>query len=792
MARRTDTSATEELAAFREAQGETETVTSVPALGLMGEALREAFEGELLALRDRIQEAVRQKYNPKDDGPWPHVEALFPTFVIVEAGGKFYRHGYTDGGAGVVLADGIEVRQAFVPASGEAVAPGVMFMEAEATGMPGRFRVRVIKAGLSGNNTIYPDAVLREAVPLFNGARVFVKPDDVHLAGKGKSVGNLVGRIVDPVFIEGKGADQGEIHAVLEMIEPEGAVTVMIREALNRGMADLFGLSIDAAGVAVRRNKGKVTLREARSITKVNSVDLIVEPGAGGAVVELIEAKASQPETKIMERDELIALLEAQGLLKGKDADKLGDDELKAIFAEALSGKKDPADPKGGGQGAETTAMREATGDNAPVTVGQLRMIEARATARDAINASKLPDAAKARLVADFNGRAEFREADVSAAITAEADYLAKFTESGTVRGLGDGRIEIGETRFEKTEQMLEAFFDPAHKDHRHARSFKECYIAMTGDKRVTGMTRDCDQALMREALGTDTLSNVLGDSMTRRMIALYRQPDVYDVWRNIVTVVPIADFRTQERTRFGGFGDMPIVAEKAPYVELDDPNDDVATYAIKKRGGTVSLSLEMVKNDDVGVIRFIPINMTRASKRTLSKFVFDFLRTNAAIYDDVALFHADHNNLFTGALSDSEFAKHRLAMKKQEELGEHDTLGIGPRFLLVPDELEGTAFDMFRRDTNNDESFIQTLKPKVLPVWCWTDANDWCTAADPMDIPGLEIGFLDGQEEPEMFVQDSPTGGSMFSNDMLTYKLRHPYGGGVTDYRGFTKAVVP
>ena len=32
---------------------------------------------------------------------------------------------------------------------------------------------------------------------------------------------------------------------------------------------------------------------------------------------------------------------------------------------------------------------------------------------------------------------------------------------------------------------------------------------------------------------------------------------------------------------------------------------------------------------------------------------------------------------------------------------------------------------------------------------------------------------------------------GSMFAADKLTYKIRHIYGGAVTDFRAFTKAVV-
>ena len=61
------------------------------------------------------------------------------------------------------------------------------------------------------------------------------------------------------------------------------------------------------------------------------------------------------------------------------------------------------------------------------------------------------------------------------------------------------------------------------------------------------------------------------------------------------------------------------------------------------------------------------------------------------------------------------------------------------------------------------------------------------------MKLPVIEIGFLDGQQDPELFMQDMPNVGSMFSNDQLTYKIRHIYGGNVLvdGFKGTTKAVV-
>ena len=238
--------------------------------------------------------------------------------------------------------------------------------------------------------------------------------------------------------------------------------------------------------------------------------------------------------------------------------------------------------------------------------------------------------------------------------------------------------------------------------------------------------------------------------------------------------------------------GDLPAVAEGADYVDGAVPGDESASYKAGKVGRLAKITMEMIRNDDVGLIRQIPTKMSRAAKRTLGKFVLDFIRTNPTIYDTVALFHATHGNLGAAALASGSWSAARNAMMAQQEAGSGDRLGIPPRNLWVPAGLEETAFDLFQqRGTNNDQSFIQTQAPRIIPVWYWTDANDWAASADPMDVPSVEVGFLDGREEPELFLQDSPTVGSLFSNDAITYKIRHVYGGAVTDYRGLYKAVV-
>ena len=62
---------------------------------------------------------------------------------------------------------------------------------------------------------------------------------------------------------------------------------------------------------------------------------------------------------------------------------------------------------------------------------------------------------------------------------------------------------------------------------------------------------------------------------------------------------------------------------------------------------------------------------------------------------------------------------------------------------------------------------------------------------SSPDQIDMIEMGFLNGRREPEMFVQSDPTAGMHFTHDVIAYKIRHRYGGGWIDYRGAVASIV-
>lgn len=775
---------------------------AIPPEGLQGDQILEAKETEFYAVIKLVSAALRQiKFGTSVDNGinYVSIDSIYQDKVVTsDIGGRCQAYPYTiDDNNVVTLGVPVIVVETYVPVALRE-AQGTFI---EAIGDEAKFLIRVIESGLSGNRNYYSDAALKEALPLIEGVRVFVKSDEEHLKDKGKDFRNLIGRLTEAKFVPGKTPDSGCVQATLNLLDAGGDIATKLKEALAKGMTSLFGFSIDMIGKTAMRLVESKPVRFLVKATKVSSVDLIVEPGAGGALVRMVEA--ADPDLKKQEKPDMLRKRMIDKISKNLPAARvkaLGD--LETCDEEALEGAyKEAIDAESSATRlTEAAAAGKATGVSEDRLNEALQLVDARSHASAAIAASKLPAAAKTRLVEAFNARDKFTKAEVDASIKTEGEYIAKFTESGKVRveGATGADIHIGESEFEKADDMLDAFFDDKHKDHRQVQSFKECYIQLTGDKRVTGRLAECDKTRMSEALGifkealdSTSFSNVLGNSMTRRMVAEYRLAVDFDGYSAVVSKVPIADFRSQERTRFGGYGDLAIVAENDPYPDLASPTDEKATYAVAKRGGVERLSIEMIKNDDVGAIRRIPRNMGRAAKRTLAKFVFDFFRTNPVIYDGVAFFHANHNNLLTAALDAGQFAAHRLLMLKQPEKDSNDRLGIGPKFLLTSPDLLETGYNLFNRNTNLDETFVNTLKPTIIPVWYWTDVNDWCTVADPADIPTIEIGFLDGREEPEMFVQDAPTVGSLFTNDQVSYKIRHVYGGNVTDFRGATKGVV-
>jgi hypothetical protein len=174
---------------------------------------------------------------------------------------------------------------------------------------------------------------------------------------------------------------------------------------------------------------------------------------------------------------------------------------------------------------------------------------------------------------------------------------------------------------------------------------------------------------------------------------------------------------------------------------------------------------------------------------------------------DTKTLFHADHANLGSAALSTTSWAACKLAMRKQAEINSGERLGAltSPRYLLIPPDLEATALTVLASENmpgtaNNDinaeaegnthDARLAAARRKIIVVDLWTDVNDWAAVCDPNLYPTVGLGFRYG-ESPEVFSVATPTSGLMFTNDVMPVKVRWFYACGPQDYRGMYKANV-
>ena len=795
-------------------------------LEAVGGLIEADADGSLDDRMSAVRAAISKRFNDGPVGEYTYTQAVFDDRVVVQKGAKLYELGYTvaDDGQVTLGDEAKEVRVTYQAVEGTFFGPlddAGHLIEAGTTPTGKKWGVVIIQEGMSKNRNRYGRKVLTEAAPLYEGAKVYMDHEETPRR-YGRSTRDVAGFLknVTPVVL-GNGAKEAEsgrlaLAGTAVIVNP--AVQTMLLEAYQEGNPDLFGLSHDVKAESVTAVGPDGPYYEVKKIESVSSVDFVTNPAAGGRLVRIVASETVTPDTLTKEGTMLKKLIEA--ILASGNADlvaklkALGDspdeDAVLAIHKEALAAPTPepaptPAPTPNPVPTPAAVPVREA-GQADVVRVTEAEWNEVR---RDGItlflsntlSGVTLPDPVKESIRKRFTealAAGQFPAKDtITAAVKEQVDLFAALADKGFTMP-GQIRIQMGDGPDKKAAQRLDDFFDPA----KPATSFRECYIDITGDTKITGRVQDAPR--LKEALNTGSWTEILGDSITRRMVADYQAQPLTN-WRGVIAdVVPVSDFRTQRRMRFGGYGNLPVVGQGAPYLALTSPTDEEATYAPAKRGGTESVTIEMIQNDDVGAVRRIPTKLSRSAAQTLHEFAWDFLANNGAIYDTVALAAGGHNNLIATALTAGNLSAARLLLKKQTDIDNGKRLSLAARFLIVPSDLEELAFQLTQSERAIPDAnitttaqpaarnFLATQSIRPITVDYWTDVDNYWVTASPDQAPMIEIGFLSGREEPELFVQDTPNQGSLFSNDQITYKIRHTYGGAVLDFRGFVGGIVP
>lgn len=321
----------------------------------------------------------------------------------------------------------------------------------------------------------------------------------------------------------------------------------------------------------------------------------------------------------------------------------------------------------------------------------------------------------------------------------------------------------------------------------------------------------------LQEAMTTSDFPNLFGDILDRSMLARYRawQPS----WPMIANRRTARDFRSMKRflPNTGLEGRLSEVAEQQEYHGQSLTEQTPITYAVRKFGATSALSWETYVNDDLDQFRDIPDRFAIAARRTEEREVTDLYVGSSG--PSSTLYTAGNGNIINttnGGADDNPPLSIAGLQDAMTVLGNmvdeiSEPIVIEAMTLVVPPALAVTAENILNSlqievteagGTANQKLIAKNwmagkvtlvVNPYIPIVATSNKHTSWFLFATPGNgRPALEIAFLRGHEEPEIFVK-SPNaqrvgGGEVnpfdgdFETDSVQHKVRHVLGATTID----------
>lgn len=308
----------------------------------------------------------------------------------------------------------------------------------------------------------------------------------------------------------------------------------------------------------------------------------------------------------------------------------------------------------------------------------------------------------------------------------------------------------------------------------------------------------------LQEAMTTSDFPYLFGDILDRQVLAAYQEAP--STWSNFAKRNTVRDFRTVKR--YGVHGADQVLAvvpeqKEYPYSKIDE--DTPYSYAVQVYGRKLAFSFQAIVNDDLEALTDGPVRLGRAARRTESKFV-------TSLYVDA---NGPHASLYTGGnanivtsnpvLSVAALQTAFTVLSAQTDQ-DGEPIVIDAVELVVPPALEITALNILNAlqielkevgGTSNQSLYaVNWMKNRVrlnvdhyIPIVA-SSANgntSWFLFANPDNgRPALEVGFLRGYEQPQVFMKQPNAvrvgGGGAdefdFDSDSREYKVRHIMGG--------------
>lgn len=290
---------------------------------------------------------------------------------------------------------------------------------------------------------------------------------------------------------------------------------------------------------------------------------------------------------------------------------------------------------------------------------------------------------------------------------------------------------------------------------------------------------------------GTSDFPNILQDAMHKTLLNGFNTAG--DTWSRFCAVSDLSDFRPHYRHITGSFSDLAQLNENGEIQDgtLDDSRRETITGKTMAR--ILNLSQQAIVNDDMGVFTGAARALGRAARRSVENDVYALIGLASsfgpAMADGDTLFHADHGNTGSGVVSTANIAAAINVLRSQKlpnassGVDEFIDLSMPPVFVgplgLAQDakvvneaqyDHDGTKLQQPNKSRGLIGDVVGTPRRTGLP---------WFLFADPSELPVIEVGFVQGQREPQLVMEES------FRQYGVSWRVVYDYGVAAVNYLG-------
>lgn len=294
------------------------------------------------------------------------------------------------------------------------------------------------------------------------------------------------------------------------------------------------------------------------------------------------------------------------------------------------------------------------------------------------------------------------------------------------------------------------------------------------------------DREIFKHArsLSTSDFPIITGNVLNKTLLSAYQLAE--RTFLKLGRRETLPDFKEVKRVRLGDASPLSQVVEGAEY-SFGRSTESAESYAVLKYGKMLSLTWEMMINDDLSAFTRLAPQMALQVAQLQSDLVWSMLIGNPTMGDTVALFDNAHGNLGSAsAVNENGLAAMRKAFRNQKSMGDGTNAGsylnLMPKFLTVGPDKEQEALKVIQGIiVPNAVADVNTIKGMGLEliVEPRITGNKWFGFAQPGMIDTFEYAFL--RDEPEIFTDMEES----FNSDSMSYKVRTTFGCKAIDWRG-------